>query len=607
MRSLTEEMDPLTCERYIGGLGIGARILYDEVAPGISWDDTANHLIFSAGPMNGTIISGSGSFTIVTKGCLTGGATSSQANGYFGAFLRLSGFDAAVLTGAAEDWTYLYIHDGKAELRDARRLVGKDTRVTETLIKEELGGRERDLSVFCIGPAGENLAKFASVVGDGGHVAAHNGVGAVMGSKKLKAVVAARGTGVIEVKEPERLKALNQKMLAISKAETKEYEQGTSFLFAVHIHHGVIPVRNLTTNEFPDYRKLTGEYYRSHFDLTPHPCWRCPLKHCHEIKVTEGPYAGTVADEPEYESFASWGPLIGQEDPGAAIMLSDTVDRLGLDTNEAGWLMAMVMECYEKGILTDSDTDGLKMTWGNVEAAKAMLHKIAGREGLGDILAEGVMRASQKIGKGASELGVYVKKGQAPRSHDHRARWLEILDTATSDCGTIAVGPQRHQEPLSPRCVVETLLKKRVRTFVDSLVVCMFPSATMLNNRTDYLVEMLNLIKGWHYTENDALTTGLRIDNLLRAFNIRHGLTPDLEAPSSRYGSAQVDGPVKAGSVLQHWDSMLAEYYKGMGWDITTGKPLPETLKSLGLDDVAGDLWPESAPGGPSAGKGRDR
>jgi aldehyde:ferredoxin oxidoreductase len=586
-----EDTDPVICRTYIGGLGIGARILYDEVPPGTAWDDPGNRLIFSSGPLNGTLVSGSGSFCVVTKGCLTNGATSSQANGYFGAFLRLSGFETVAIKGVAKDWTYLYVHDRKAELRSAHHLVGKDTWETEELIKKELGGKDEDLSVFSIGPAGEHLVKFASIVGDRGHVVAHNGVGAVMGSKKLKAIVVARGNREFEIKDMDRLRELNKRMLARSKAETHEYEEGTSFLLGIHVNKGTLPVRNLTTNVFPDYHKLTGGYYRTHFDLKPQPCWRCPLKHCHMIKVTEGPYAGYVAEEPEYESFASWGPMIGQTDPGAAIMLSDTVDRLGLDTNEAGWLMAFTIECYEKGIITKSDTAGLQLTWGNVEAVRAMLHKIARREGLGDVLAEGVMRASDLIGGEAPRLAVYVKKGQAPRSHDHRARWLEMLDTATSDCGTIAVGPQQVENPLLPESIVGTLLHKRVRTFVDSLVVCMFPSATMLSNKIGDLVEMLNVISGWDYTESDALTAGRRIDTLLRAFNARHGITPDMEAPSPRYGSAQTDGPAKAESIMPHWGSMIGEYYRGMGWDRQTGKPLPDTLRNLGLEDLMNDLW----------------
>ena len=587
----TEYLDEKTSRMYVGGLGVGAHYLYREVPPAVDWDSPQNRLILSAGPLNGTIVAGTGSFCVVTKGALTEGATSSQANGYFGAFLRLSGFETVVIEGASEEWAYLYIHDGIAELRDASPLVGKDTSETESLIKNEIGGKLSDLSVYSIGPAGEHLARFASIVGDAGHVAAHNGVGAVMGSKRLKTFVAARGHQPIGIVDETGLRALNRKMLERAKVEAKEWNDGTSFLLAIHVKTANLPIKNLTTNIFPDYERLTGKYYRTHFELKRHPCWRCPLKHCHIMTVTEGPYKGYVADEPEYECFSGWGPNIGQSDPGAVVMLSDTADRLGFDSNEASWLMAFVMECYEKGIITKSDTDGLEMTWGNVEAARAMLHNIAHRRGIGNILAEGVKRAAEAIGGEAPNLGVYVKKGQAPRGHDHRARWLEMLDTATSDCGTIEVGPQKVENQLSPEAVVDTLTSKRIRTFVDSLVICVFPSTTMLGSKIDYLVGMLNAVTGWDCTEEEAMTAGKRIDNVLRAFNIRHGILPDAEFPSARYGSAQVDGPVKAPSILPYWDSMLSAYYERMGWDRTTGKPLPETLRSVGLDDIVDDLW----------------
>lgn len=497
-----EYLNDETSRKYLGGLGMGARLLYDEVAPKAAWNGPENRLILSAGPLEGTLVAGTGSFCVVTKGALTGGATSSQANGYFGAFLRLSGFETVVIEGASDDWVYLYVHDGTAELRNASHLSGKDTWETESSIKKELGGEAAASSVYSIGPAGENLSRFSSIVGDRGHVAAHNGVGAVMGSKKLKAFAAARGNEPVEIKDNDQLRMLNKKMLERAKAETREYEEGTSFLLGVHMNHGVVPIKNLTTNVFPDYERLTGKYYRTHFQLKPHPCWRCPLKHCHIITVTEGPYKGYVADEPEYECFAGWGPLIGQSDPGAAIMLSDTTDRLGFDNNEAGWLMAFIMECYERGMITKSETDGLEMNWGNVEAAREMLHHIAFRKGIGNVLAEGVMRAAQALGGEALNVGVYVKKGQAPRGHDHRARWLEMLDTATSDCGTIAVGPQKVEDQFSPAAVVDTLTGKRIRTFIDSLVICAFPSATMLGSKIDYLVSMLNAITGWDYTED---------------------------------------------------------------------------------------------------------
>jgi aldehyde:ferredoxin oxidoreductase len=590
-----EEIDDSILRKYIGGLGVGAKFLYDEVRPEAEWDDPENLIIFGTGPLNGTRVAGSGAFCVVTKGCLTNGATSSQAMGYFGAFLRLSGFEMIVLKGVAKEWCYLYIHDGKVELKDATHMVGRDTWETEDLIKSEIGKKKHQSSVFSIGPAGENLVKFAAIVGDRGHVAAHNGVGAVMGSKKIKAVVAARGNRVIPVNDKERLSSLNKQMIDIGKnkdqATAAIYKWGTSFLFPMHIKTGVLPVKNLTTNLFSDYYKFAGEYYRERFKMRPLPCWACPANHCNIVEVTEGPYKGYVGEEPEYECMAAWGPIIGQTDPGAAVMLSNTADRLGLDSNEAGWLIGLVMECYEKGILKIDAMDGLDMTWGNAEATKEMLIKIAKRDGFGDLLAEGVMRAAQRIGGKAPDLGVYLMKGLAPRGHDHRAKWHEMLDTATAGTGTYETGPMPVDDHLSPSKVVDMVARKKVRSFVDSLVVCAFPTMTMLANEISHLVEMLSAVTGWDFSKEEALTMEMRVVNLLRVFNIRHGIGPEVEIPSAKYCSAPVDGPVKGKSIRPHWDNMLDDYYKQMGWDRQTGKPFPDTLKKVGLESIINDIW----------------
>jgi aldehyde:ferredoxin oxidoreductase len=587
-----EKIDQRVCKDFLGGLGIGAKLLYDHVRPGTSWDDPQNIIVFATGPLNGTVVAGTGSFSVVTKGPLTNGAASSQANGYLGAFMRLSGIESVMIKGCAEKWTYLYVHDGVVELRDASKFVGRDTMETEELIKGELGGSPRQYSVFSIGPAGENLVKFACITGDRGHVAAHNGVGAVLGAKKVKAIVAARGNFSIPVEDEPGLAQVNRDMIARTQLEAKPlFEHGTSFLLGGYVHIGVLPVKNLTTNIFPDYQRLTGEYYRSKFEMRRTPCWRCFMKHCHKVRVTEGSYEGYTADEPDYESFAGWGPLIGQTDPGAVVMLTDTVDRLGLDSNEASWLIAMVMECYEKRILSRSDTDGLEMNWGNVESARSMLRKVAARDGIGGLLAEGVMRAAKAIGGRALDVAVYIEKGHAPRNHDHRARWCEMVDIVTSDCGTIAVGPQPVSDHFSPEAVVDTLTHKRVRSFVDSLVICTFPSMTMATDKIDYLVQMLPFVTGWNYSELQAKETALRIDNLLRVFNIRHGLGPDIEIPSTRYWSAPVDGPAKGRDIKPHWEKIMSDFYTTMGWDRKTGKPLPATLEALGLSYTVKDIW----------------
>jgi len=438
-RRVTEErIENKIMRKFVGGTGLGAKYLYELVPPGVEWNDAANIIFMGTGPLGGTI-GGTGIFSIVTKGPQTNGGVSTQSNGFFGAFLRLSGFHGILITGRADDWVYLNIHDGTAEIRDARHLIGVDTWDISARFADDLDLKEHQFSAYSIGPAGENQVRFACLVGDKGHVASHGGTGAVWGSKKLKAVVVQRCKSKLEVKDREKLKETGIQMREFVKntPKTSLYDWGTSKLFPAYVGNGMLPIRNLTTSEFPEAVKFGGPAYRPRLELKHHPCWACAFRHCHIVKIKEGPYAGLEADEPEYEDFAAFGSQIYQFDPMAVIVLNDLNDRLGMDANEAGWLLGMLMECYEKGIISKKDTDGIEITWGNVDAVQALLKKIAAREGFGDILAEGTMRTAMTIGGGAPDLGVYIKTGAVPRGHDHRARWEEMLDTATSSTSTV--------------------------------------------------------------------------------------------------------------------------------------------------------------------------
>lgn len=592
---LTEErLNPDDMHKFIGGTGLGARILYDEVPPGVAWDSPDNRLILAAGPLNGIKVAGSGTICVVTKGPLTNGAASTQANGFFGAYLKFSGYDAVVIQGRAKRWLYLYIHDGVAELRDARFLLGRDTFETADLISEELGKREHELSVYAVGPAGENQVKFAAIVGDRGHVAGHNGVGAVMGSKKLKAVVAARGKGDIPVIDKERLSAVKSKTLEQWKANPfGHYYWGTSMIYSNFALGGHLAVKNLTSTSFPEYAKFMGENYRPHLGMKRSSCWSCPAAHCHIVTVKEGPYAGYVGEEPEFEGWETWSALIGQTDIGAAVMLNDTTDRLGFELNETGWTIGMVMELYEAGVLKDKDTDGLQMNWGNVESVRKMLYNIAHRRGLGNILAEGVMRSSQQLGEEAIGRAVFIKKGHAPKSHDSRASWPTTLDQATSSIGTYETGTLRTiPDPFNPQDVPVIIAREKgARFFVDCLVMCQFPTLTKHDTNIDHLVEMLNATTGWSISPDEARTVGFRTANLFRCFNVRHGITPEVESLSLRYFSSPTEGPKKGKGIAPYWDGMLDIFYREMGWDHKSGKPLPDTLRKLGLEEVIPHLW----------------
>jgi aldehyde:ferredoxin oxidoreductase len=592
----TEELDRSFVEKWVGGIGFGTKYLYEEVPAGVGWSDPENRLIWTSGPLAGSGVYGAGTFNVMSKGPMTNLAGSSQANGFFGAYVKFSGFDGIVFRGKSPDWVYLCVKDGKAEVRDARHLVGMDVWEMEDALRKELGAKEKEVSVYGIGPAGEHGVLYSAIVGDRGHVAAHNGLGAVMGSKKLKAVVAYRGKRSFEIKDPDRLKEKNGALFAIAKAGPI-YQWGTGGGFSVLHGVGCLPVKNYTTNIYPEHERMNGQYLRTHFEVRSMPCYMCALAHVKEVTVTEGPYKGFVGEEPEYEQLAAWGPQIGSTNLGAVVMLTREVDRLGMDCNEASWTIGWVMECYEKGALTKKDLDGLDMKWGNVEAVKSLLNKIAKREGIGDLLAEGVMRASQKIGGEAAEWAIYTQKGSSPRGHDHRGgRWTELFDTCVTNTSTLestwgGIHPQLVDLPAvtDPFSYEEmpTINAKfnGIRQFDDCLGTCRIASID-----PKLQLECLNAVTGWSLSLQDVFRIGRRVINQLRVFNLRHGLKKEMERPSERYGSTPVDGPAIGKNIMEKWDWMLEHYYTLMGWDPKTGKPLPETLKKLGLEELIKDL-----------------
>jgi len=598
---MTDEVfDNAFLQKWVGGSGVGSRILFDEVPPSVSWSDPENRMIMASGPLGGTRVMGSGTYSVVSKGPLTNGAFTSQANGFFGAFLRTCGYDGIILQGAAKKLSYLYIHNEGVEIRDASHLAGQDTwEINDTLVAE-LGVNERSLSICGIGPAGEHLVKFAAIVGDRGHVVAHNGPGAVMGSKRLKAIAIVRGSHRPQVTYPERLSELAKEVVQRIKTQPSTkilFDWGTSMMFTTAEAGGWLPVKNYTTNLFPEHERFMGSEYRKKFERKRNPCWACQTDHCSIMKVTEGPATGYVGEEPEYEQWAANGPVIGNTDVGLALKLSNVIDRLGIDNNEAGWLVGWVMECYEKGVLTREQLDGLDMKWGNVEAAEILLGKVARREGIGNLLAEGVMRASQQIGGEAAKCAIYCRKGNTPRSHDHRSKWTELLDTVCSSTGTIETGtlvfPEDYgltsqNDPYDPEAVAAMVAKSKGRmVFEDCLGTCYITTRVDLG----FLAEVLNAVTGWKFSKDDAQQVGLRTVNLLRVYNIRNGISGDVDLPSMRYASVPSDGPTKGRDIGPVWDRMRKRYYELLGWDTESGKPTPETLKKLGLDAEADAIW----------------
>jgi aldehyde:ferredoxin oxidoreductase len=588
---------------YLGGAGIGAKILWEEVPPEVSWDHPDNRLVMATGPLAGLPVWGTGGLTVVTRGAMTNGATNTQANGFFGANLKYSGYDAIVIQGRAPRWVYLYIHDDTVELRDAAALLGKDTWEVQDALQQLLNLSGHQLSVYSSGVAGENQVRWAAIAGDYGHVASKNGCGAVMGNKRLKAVAIVRGTKALRVADPRGLFMAAEEIaheLKYDPSTRSLYEYGTLPGVSGLSRLGALPIKNYTTSVVPDgvdMEKWSAPGLREGFDHRGHQCNACGMHHCHSQVLPSGPHQGELVDEPEYEGWSGAGWATGCTDPVAVSWLNTQIDRACVDVNEFGWLIGWVMECQEKGYLTREQLGGLELKWGDAEAANKLLQMIIRREGFGNILAEGVKRASEIVGGPAAECAIYTMKGDTPRGHDHRARWEEMLDTCTGSSGTLDSGPPVRQtewglparvNPFDPEMVARVVGGTRGRRhFEDSLGTCIFTTRTWVAT----LCRALSTATGWDYTREEAMRFGRRTATLLRAFNLRCGITPELERPSKRYGSVPVDGPAKGQDVLANWERMLDVWYETVGYDRQTGKPLPATLRDLGLEHLIPALW----------------
>jgi aldehyde:ferredoxin oxidoreductase len=599
-KTWAEPWSPEAMRDQLGGIGLGARILWNEVPAKAHWDHPENRLVLATGPLAGLPVWGTGGLTVVTRGAMTDGATSTNANGFFGSTLKYSGYDAIVIQGQATKWSYLYVNDDVVEVRDAAHLLGKDTWETQQALEVEHGLNGHRMSVYCVGVAGEKCVRFAAIHGDYGHVASKNGCGAVMGKKRLKAVCIVRGTRAIGAHDPRGLVQAADDIahdLKTDPATSTLYNWGTLPGVTNLYKLGVLPIKNYTTNvSTVDMTEWEPAKLRGGFDHRGHQCNACGMHHCHIQVIRRGKFAGERVDEPEYEGWSGAGWQIGLTDKEAVSWLNTRVDRACVDINEFGWVCGWVMECMEKGYLTEKQV-GFRLRFGDVDGAYRLLQMITKREGFGDVLAEGVKRASEKVGGEAAKCAIYTKKGASPRGHDHRGRWDEMLDTCTSSNGTM--------ESANPTFQTEIGLPGRItpfdgeqvarltggilgrRHFEDSLGGCSFTFRTRIEN----LARALSAATGWNYTLPEAMRFGRRTAAILRAFNLRCGIGTDVEYPSERYGSQPVDGPAKEHNVMAQWERMLDVWYETVGYDRKTGKPKKETLQALGLDWLAKELW----------------
>ncbi len=597
-----EALDEKFCRQFIGGYGIGARILFSRQKAGVDPLGPDNTLGILTGPFTGTPAVSGTRFTVVGKSPLTKGWGDANSGGYFGAFLKYAGYDAVFFDGISAKPVYLFINNGKAELRDAAHLWGKDTRQTEEILKSELG---KDVEVACIGPSGENRSLIAAVF-NRTRTAARSGLGAVMGSKKLKAV-AVKGDMKVPIADEKRAKELRKKYTAELGGHIVWLKPfGTPFLVDGGVLSGDSPVKNwagVGVIDFPDFQPIAKEAVIALMSKK-FGCYLCPIACGGYMKAGTGEYRYAAdSRRPEYETIAMFGTNCLNNNLGSIIKAADICDRYGIDTISAGAAIVLAIECYENGLITKKDTEGIEMTWGNHKAIVAMTEKLARREGFGGVLADGVKMAAERIGEGAAKYAIHVG-GQELPAHDpkhsfHFATSYRMDPTP----GRHFVGSELAKKPAHPSGLLPRFRLKsfsgrgqarRIGSNFHQVVVC---SGTCLFvywafPNVDPIAEFMRAVTGWDVTDEELLETGERIANLRQAFSIREGLNPlKFRVPDRVLGKPPLkEGPV-AGVTIDE-DTMIKEYLMAMDWDLNTAKPSKKRLLELGLADIAQELWP---------------
>ena len=579
-----EPIDEKIAKDYIGGRGYASKIIYDEVDPNIDPLSPDNLLIFATGPVTGLPAPAAGRYMVVTKGLLTGTIASSNSGGDWGVALKSAGYDMVIIKGKAEKPVYIWIDEDKVEIRDASHLWGKNTHETTDKIVEENGG-DRRIKVACIGPAGENLVKFACVINDKNRAAGRTGVGAIMGSKNLKAIAAVgkkRPQVANKEKWQEALKASMDKVRSNDVTSKGLPTYGTKVLDSIINENGLYPTKNFQTGVFSETEKVNGETLREKYLVRNVACWGCPIACGRKTKLPNG----REGEGPEYEVGWAYGADLGISDLEAIVEANYLSNELGLDPISAGGTIACAMELYERGYLPKDKVDGPELKFGSTEALLTYVKKIAYREGLGDELAEGSYRFAEKYGH--PELSMSVKKQELP-AYDPRGAQGHALEYATSNRGGCHVrGYMISPEILGiPEKLDPQELKGKpewVKIFqdltavIDSMGMCLFTSFAL--GAPDYAA-LLSAVTGFDYSPEEALKAGERIWNLERLFNLKAGFTKaDDTLPPRLLHDPMPDGPNKG--AVAHIDKLLPEYYKVRGWD-ENGVPTETKKKELGL------------------------
>ena len=587
---------------FLGGSGLCAKIFFDRFPCDLDPLAPESPLMLMAGVLQGSTLAGSSRFAMAAKSPLTGIWGEGTCGGNFSPVFKQTGYDGLIITGAASAPVYLFIEEGKAEFRDAGDLWGKDTYETNDILSDRHGEGCR---VLCIGPAGENGVKFGNVNNGKGDVVGRTGMGTVMGSKNLKAIVVT-GTATVEMPDPARLKELKlrltKKIMDAMPAQSLKM-MGTDASMDLGMMTGDVPIKNWTVGQDLDLSSnLGGPAMTDDYLVKGHACTYCPVACKRVVEVKDGPYAMPEGPGPEYETCGAFGTMLGNPRLDGVCKVNEHCNKLGLDTITGGCTISFAMDCFEQGILTTADTDGLELTWGNIDAAIELVQKIAKREGFGDVLADGSAAAAVKIGKGSAELLATVKGLEIPM-HDPRgahglglaymmspigASHMQHVNDAVERGLTSypEVGMEDFYEGQTSEGKAELVkLTEDVGQPLNSMVLCQFIAWCL---DTNDFAEMLNTVTGFDYDSASFTACGERIWLAKRTINVLFGVGVDDDVLPKKILTAVTDGPAE-GSVPD-MEKMRSEYYALRGLD-AAGKPTREALEKVGLTDMAEKLY----------------
>jgi len=554
-----------------------------------------NPLVLAIGPVAGTMFpTGGNGHAFISKSPATGGVAEAVSHGTFGAEVKRAGYDAIVITGKAERPVYLWIDDDSVQVLDAAQLVGKSPSETEEAVKDELG--DYYVRVASIGVAGEKLSKIACIINEKTRAAGRTGLGAVMGSKNLKAI-AVRGTRDITVAKPtefmDMVRDFHERMKGPA---TKKYRTlGTVENVLINNTLFCMPTRNYSSAHFEDAEKVSGEALNARYVSKIIACSSCPMRCEHEAVVRDGPYKGTMA-RMEYETLWAMGPYTGVDKLDAIIKAAELCNYYGLDAQSTGVTISFLMDCHEKGLLTHGQLEGIDPHFGNADALIQLIEKMGKREGIGETLADGVKVAAEKIGKHSIELAQHIK-GLEVTGYDLRCLKTTALAAAVSFRGAdhnrsaaYAIDLKGKVNRLKAEKGRGKLVKEAEDIFalIDSFIICKNAKGTLYKELAD-MAKLYSLVTGAEVTAEELSTAGERINTLAKLINLREGLTREDDTLPWKVMNQPIpdDGPVKGAVVTQEeLDLLLDDYYQARGWTLE-GVPTKAKLKELGLEEYS--------------------